>query len=470
MRISILVKTFLILLISFSLVFLLGIYISYRRFSPMYIHENIKSVKSSILSSVTLLENGSNLVDTPLKHLSTETSFIRFNNLQIEEEIGPKFLDESEIIDFVIQIYDSSDSIKDDKLIYYVELKGDIYHINYIYQFDIGDYLLISTRIQSLQNIDRVLNQINITQSIFMMIAITLLSIIISVNISNPIKKISLYAKDISNLKLSNQLTLKRRDEFQDLISSLNEMTFNLRKTYTELAAANEKLSEDIHFEKEQEEKKKHLIMTINHEIKTPLSVMKGMIEGMIDGVGRYKDKEKYLKELLSQISAIETITEDLTYSMKLEDKMMPDGFCSTNLIIKNLGPLDELAKQHLVKLIKNIEVCDVLMTEELFMILATNLIKNAILYSDDRLVKIDGEIVLDEFILIVRNQGEIPLSEIDKIFDSYTRTQATKDKKPGSGLGLFIVKQIAKLYGYPYKIFNDNGEVVAKVQIKIKK
>jgi two-component system, OmpR family, sensor histidine kinase VanS len=469
MRISILVKTFLILLVSFSFVFFLSVYISYKRFSPMYIDENIKNVKTSLLSSVALLENGVDLKDTPLKNLSTETSFIRFSNHQISEEIGPKFLEESEILDFVIQIYDSPNSIRDGQMIYFIEQKGDIYHINYIYQFDIGDYLFITTRIQSLQNIDRVLNNINITQSIFMMIAIIFLSIVISLNISHPIKKISLYAKDISNLKFSNPLNLKRKDEFQDLISSLNEMTFNLKKTYSELALANQKLSSDIHFEKEQEEKKKHLIMTINHEIKTPLSVMKGMIEGMIDGVGRYKDKEKYLKELLIQIESIEQITHDLTYSMKLEDKMIPDGFCKTDLI-HEMNALDELAKQHMVKLIKKVESCDILMSEELFKILATNLIKNAILYSENRIVNIYGVVTNDTFILKIRNQGELLESEINKIFDSYTRSNQTRDKKPGSGLGLFIVKQIATLYDYPYKIFNDSGEVVAKVEIKIKK
>ncbi|OHE40051.1 MAG: hypothetical protein A2102_05885 [Tenericutes bacterium GWF2_38_8] len=470
MKISIFIKTFFILLISFSLVFLLSMYISYQRFSPMYIEENIKNVKSSILSSVTSIESGSALENTDLQDLSSETSFVRFNNNVIAEEIGPDFLDNSEVLDFVISIYDSPDSIKDGNLTYFVQLVEDIYYINYIYQFELGDYLIISTRIQSLQNVDRVLNNINITQSIFMMIAITLLSIIISINISRPIKKISLYAKDISQLKFAGKLSIKRRDEFRDLVSSLNEMTFNLKKTYAELNEANQKLTNDIDFEKEQEEKKKHLIMTINHEIKTPLAVMKGMIEGMIDGVGRYKDKEKYLKELLNQIQTIENITQDLTYSLKLEDKMKTGDWSDTSVIDANFGSLEELAKQNMIKISKKIVYTEVLMNGELLLILSTNLIKNAILYSADRHVGIEGTIVGDEFVYTVRNKGEIPEKALDKLFDSFYRVNPNESKKSGSGLGLFIVKQICELYVYPYKIFNDNGEVVAKVQIKIKK
>jgi two-component system, OmpR family, sensor histidine kinase VanS len=470
MKISIFIKTFFILLISFSLVFLLSMYISYQRFSPMYIEENIKNVKSSILSSVASIESGSALENTDLQDLSSETSFVRFNDNLIAEEIGPDFLDDSEVLDFVISIYDSPDSIKDENLTYFVELVEDIYYINYIYQFELGDYLIISTRIQSLQNVDRVLNIININQSIFMMIAITLLSIIISINISRPIKKISLYAKDISQLKFTGKLSIKRRDEFRDLVSSLNEMTFNLKKTYAELNEANQKLTNDIDFEKEQEEKKKHLIMTINHEIKTPLAVMKGMIEGMIDGVGRYKDKEKYLKELLNQIQTIENITQDLTYSLKLEDKMKTGDWSDTSVIDAQFGSLEELAKQNMIKISKKIVYTEVLMNGELLLILSTNLIKNAILYSTDKYVGIEGTLVGDEFIYTVRNKGEIPEKALDKLFDSFYRVNPNESKKSGSGLGLFIVKQICELYGYPYKIFNDNGEVVAKVQIKIKK
>jgi two-component system sensor histidine kinase VanS len=435
----------------------------------MYIDEYINSVKSSIISSIDAIQSGSNLEDTELNDLSSETSFIRFQNNLITEELGPEFLDDTDVLNFVIAIYDSEDSVREGSLTYFVDLQDDIYHINYIYQFDFGDYLIISTRVQSLQNKDRVLNNINLTQSIFMMIAITLLSILISLNISRPIKKINLYAKDISNLKFSSKLTLKRRDEFRDLVSSLNEMTFNLKKTYSELNEANHQLNQDIDFEKQQEEKKKHLIMTINHELKTPLAVMRGMIEGMIDGVGRYKDKEKYLKELLTQIESIENITQDLTYSLKLEDKMKQGEFCSTAVIDEHFTSLDELAKINTIKLNKKIIKVDVLMNEELLLILSTNLIKNAILYTADQLVTIDSEIVMGEFVMIVRNKGEIPEAALDKIFDSFYRAGTKNLNKKGSGLGLFIVKQICEMYGYPYKIFNDNGYVTAKIQIKLK-
>ena len=83
MRISIFVKTFLILLFSFSIVFFLSMYISYSRFSPMYIDENIKTVKNSILESIDEIENDVSLSETILQNLSSETSFIRYKDNQI---------------------------------------------------------------------------------------------------------------------------------------------------------------------------------------------------------------------------------------------------------------------------------------------------------------------------------------------------------------------------------------------------
>lgn len=469
MKISILIKTFLMLLISFSLVLLLNMYISYQRFSPLYIEKNIESVKSSILLSITDINNNVELSNTELNSLSSETSFIHYQDGNILEEIGPDFIEESELLGFVISIFDDESTIKENNLMYTVVLNDDIYEINYIYTFETSHYLIISTRIQSLQNIDLVLNEINVTQSVFMAIAIIILSILISLNMSMPLKKINTYAKGISRLDFSKTLHLKRRDEFRDLNRSLNEMTFNLKKTYGKLNEANKKLASDIDYEKQQEEKKKQLIMTINHEIKTPLAVMKGMIEAMIDGIGRYKDKDKYLKELLIQISSIENITQDLTYSLRLEDKMKLDVSTSTSVILNHLEQMDLFAQQHAIKIKKQIALTHINLSEELLVILVSNLVKNAILYSESKIVQVDGSIENNKYVLTIKNKGHIPDEALDKIFDSFYRPSHQKDKVNGSGLGLSIVKQICELYHYTYKIFNDNDTVITKIEIDLK-
>ena len=104
MKSSVFIKTFLMLLFSFTLVFLFSMFFSYRRFEPMYIEENITAVKDAILDEANDIFSGTSLEDSTLMDLSSETSFIRLDSFIITEEIGPTFLSEEDIILFVIDI------------------------------------------------------------------------------------------------------------------------------------------------------------------------------------------------------------------------------------------------------------------------------------------------------------------------------------------------------------------------------
>jgi len=469
MRINMFIKTFLILFVSFSAVFFLSGWITLERFPDLYIEENVSAIKESILESSNRIQNGTELTDTTLSDLSSETSFIRYQNFTIVESIGPDYLQEEDLLEFVIGVYDNPDKVVEGPLTYYTYLVDDVYRIDYIYEFAFGDYLIISTRFQSLTNIDRVLANINLYESIAQVIVITLLSAIISFNISHPLKKINRYAKDISDLKFDTSLRLNRNDEFRDLVSSLNEMTFNLKTTYDHLNQANATLNERIDYEQEQEKKKQHFIMTINHELKTPLSVMRGMIEGMLDNVGRYQDKDKYLAELLHQIEAIEHITSDFTYRLRLEDKIVKGETASTEVIRRSIDDLTELRSRQSVRIQIHLDSADLRINEELLGILVTNLVKNAIKYTTGSSVEVRGVTSGSFYTFVVRNKGTIAQEDLDQIFQSFYRADHDKQDESGTGLGLFIVQEICQMYHYEYKLFNDNGYVVAKVKIPIK-
>jgi two-component system sensor histidine kinase VanS len=223
-------------------------------------------------------------------------------------------------------------------------------------------------------------------------------------------------------------------------------------------------LSKDIEFEKRQETKKKQLILTINHELKTPVSVIKGMVEGMLDNVGRYKDKETYLKEVLTQLDKVDKMTKDLTYSLKLEDLAKVDDVANLKSLNQALSPLLELADQKKVKLSLSILDQPVRMNEELLGILAANLLKNAINYTKDAKASFKTYSYQDIIYLEVRNKGEIKAEDLAKIFEPYYRIEVGVE---GSGLGLFIVRQICEIYHCGYKIYNDNGDVVSQIGLK---
>jgi two-component system sensor histidine kinase VanS len=204
--------------------------------------------------------------------------------------------------------------------------------------------------------------------------------------------------------------------------------------------------------------------MTINHEIRTPLSVIKGMIEGMIDGIGRYKHKDNYLKEVLVQINSIEDMIKDLTYSLKLEDKAKKDDLCQLSALNQNLLGVIEYARQKKVRVSVDIEDSQVNINEELLSIMIINLMKNAINYTENSLVVLQTKNYHDKVEIIVKNKGFIKESDLDKIFEPYYRLDFSEE---GLGVGLFIVKQICEIYNCDYKIYNDNSYVIAKVVLK---
>ena len=170
------------------------------------------------------------------------------------------------------------------------------------------------------------------------------------------------------------------------------------------------------------------------------------------------------------QIETIENITKDLTYSLKLEDKAKKGETTNSKVITNALTSLEEFASKRTVKLNKNITESVLLINDELLTILVQNIVKNAILYTTNYQVLLTTEVFQGEYNIIVKNKGMIKKTDLDKIFESFYRADSLDLNESGSGLGLFIVKQICDIYGYQYKIFNDNGFVTTKVTIKITK
>ena len=156
----------------------------------------------------------------------------------------------------------------------------------------------------SVHSATRVVDEMKSTIKVFfpfavltiIVIAITV-SLIYSNIISKPLIEISKKAKKMSSLDFSQKLYPKGNDEISDLSISLNTLSENLNRTIKELESANIKLKEDIEKERRLERERREFIATISHELKSPLTIISGQIEGMIHNIGKYKDRDKYLSE-----------------------------------------------------------------------------------------------------------------------------------------------------------------------------
>ena len=119
---------------------------------------------------------------------------------------------------------------------------------------------------------------------------------VISKVITTPVIKISNISKKLSKLDMTWRCNTTRTDEIGVLANNLDTMAERLNKTINELTIANKQLQKDIEQEKEREKVQTQFFRAVSHELKTPLTIIKGQLEGMIYEVGEYKNKEKYLK------------------------------------------------------------------------------------------------------------------------------------------------------------------------------
>ncbi len=284
--------------------------------------------------------------------------------------------------------------------------------------------------------------------------------------ITKPVLKISRISKQMSEFELDWRLDERRCDELGTLEKSLNTLSYKLSITLSELQDANKQLEKDIKRERELEQARLSLFSAASHELKTPITIIKGQLEGMILGVGAYKDHEKYLARSLEIANTLETMVKEILTISRLEtsgtDFRMEIIEC-VSLVQYYLAETEDLTIQ------KNLTLClDLPETAEIkgnrFLIekVFSNLIGNAIQYTpQEESINIVLRKNVNSLTFSIENTGvSIPERELPKLFDAFYRLDLSRSKKSGgSGLGLHIVQKALEQHGSVCNVCNtDRG------------
>ena len=213
------------------------------------------------------------------------------------------------------------------------------------------------------------------------------------------------------------------------------------------LKVENEKVAES------EREKAEFLRMT-SHELKTPITSMMGMIDGMIYGVGEFKDRDTYLhkcREILEEQSAL--VQSILAISkMEMGTEVTEEVFSLKQVLEENLGAYKLMADMKHYQFQVSLEEAE-MKGNKIYLVKAIkNLIDNAFNYTVQ-----NGKISirLEEHLLVIENQAERVLDEtqIQQIFQPFYRPDYSRNRKDGgTGLGLFIVQQILDKHQFAYK------------------
>ena len=295
--------------------------------------------------------------------------------------------------------------------------------------------------------------------------------------ITKPLIYINQGAQKMANLDFSEKIEVHSNDELEELSNSLNDMSVNLQLTMHDLWKANQQLKSDIEKEREIEKKRREFFSIVAHELKTPLTVMKGYLEGMIYNIGPYQNRDQYLKKNHEIIGSMEQLVREILSMSKLEQHTFKLQLQEVNLselidtITKNLG---FFASKKDIQMIKQIGPHLSVYTDRVLLEKACkNIIHNAIMYSpqgEKVYIKLNQDSKQHHIQIQVTNTGiKIKEEDIQHIFEPFYRIEKSRHRNTGgSGLGLYIVKQIFETLFITYSMNNTEQGVQFLVTIPL--
>ena len=283
--------------------------------------------------------------------------------------------------------------------------------------------------------------------------------------ITRPIVRLSGIAGRMAQLDFHWECGERRRDKIGQLGRSLDEMARRLSAALAELESANRALRREV-------EQRTAFFSAASHELKTPVTILKGQLSGMLEGVDVYKDRDKYLLRSLQVTGRMENLIREM-----LEISRMQGGSAALNceqvdlaaLIERQLaldaGLLEQRGQRLVTELTPGITVSA---DASLLSKVVGNLVANASLYSPEGAeIRVWCGTLQGHPALTVENSGaHIAQEALPHLFEAFYRAEGSRNRSTGgSGLGLYLVKVILEKHRASCTIENTPQGVRAQVQ-----
>jgi len=260
-------------------------------------------------------------------------------------------------------------------------------------------------------------------------------------NIAAPVTKLNKAVFEISEGNLSDEIAEDGADEIKELFRSVEKMRIKLQES-----VKNREIT-DIN--------RQTLISNISHDLKTPITSIKGYVEGIRDNIADTEEKKKkYLDTIYIKAVLMDKMIDDLVFFSKLELGKAPYNFEVTDPVAYFSDCVEENfedMKQSDISLEFENELqgaFTVLMDRERMKRVMQNLLENAKKYRKEKAgsVKIKLRSVPGRVIIEVRDTGlGIPKENLPFVFERFYRADNSRGRVSGSGLGLSIAKQIVE-------------------------
>lgn len=273
-----------------------------------------------------------------------------------------------------------------------------------------------------------------------------ILNYLVTRSIVKPLDSLKFATEEISEGNLNFKMTAITKDEIGQLSMAFEEMR--------------QKLKESVDMQLKYEENRKELISNISHDLRTPITAIKGYVEGIKDGVADTPEKmDKYLSTIYRRASDMDSLIDDLFLFSKLDLRKIQFNFEEINIVryiehfIEELSwDLEEQGIQVQLNVhLDNFQELVIADREKLRRVLA-NIIQNSIKHmkNEERLLRISVAHKGENMEIIISDNGNgIEPTALPYIFDRFYREDSARNVTTGgSGLGLAIAKQIICEHG----------------------
>lgn len=349
------------------------------------------------------------------------------------------------------------------------EERTDTYNMELFGVLGNNSCIYLRTSYQSMDDSIQIFNKFIVYIGLGLIVVYGLAVYFVSRIFTIPLQNITSIAKKMSDLDFNEKYEVRSKDEFGELGNCINTLSDKLEHTIQELKTANNELKRDIEDKIQIDEMRKEFLSNVSHELKTPIALIQGYAEGLMENVNEDAESRSFYCEVIAdEADKMNQMVKKLLSLNQIEFGNTPvefERFDIVALIQSVLANTQILMEQKGISVLFRQNGPVYVWAEEYWIEqVVTNYVSNAINHADgDRRIEIGLRKMENVVRIEIYNTGEqIPEEELDKIWIKFYKVDKARTREyGGNGIGLSIVKAIMKMHNRDCGVQNQVGGVL---------